>query len=153
MRIPESSIEYLLSTCPVARLATLNADGSPHQVPIVFTWHDGCFWSPIDGKPKQSAQPTRVRNVIENPTGSLLVDNYNDDWSQLWWIRADVEISVIALHEASPDVAEIALQAKAKLEAKYPQYETTEVLREPATILSMRPTDFTSWCASELVLT
>ena len=152
MRIPKSSIEYLLTACPVARLATLNRDGSPHQVPIVFTWHDGCFWSPIDGKPKQSARPTRVQNVVENPIASLLIDNYDADWTQLWWIRADVEISVVTLSDAAPDVEKIALQAKAKLEGKYPQYETTTVLRDPATMLCMRPTVFTSWCASELIL-
>ncbi|MDK1024116.1 MAG: hypothetical protein QGD92_07795 [Gammaproteobacteria bacterium] len=43
MRISESVIEYLLRTWPVARLATLNSDGSRHQIAIVFTWHDGCF--------------------------------------------------------------------------------------------------------------
>lgn len=150
MRISESVIEYLLATWPVARLATLNTDGSPHQIPIVFTWHDGCFWSPIDGKPKQKAQLKRVQNVIANPTASLLIDRYDDNWAQLWWIRADLEITVVRLHEADPETLEIARQAERKLEEKYRQYETTPVLRFPETILSMRPTALTSWCAAEV---
>ena len=150
MRISKSVIEYLLTTWPVERLATLNVDGSPHQIPIVFTWHDGCFWSPIDGKPKQKAQPTRVRNAIANPTASLLIDKYDDDWTQLWWIRADLEITVVQLHEADTETLEIARQAKRKLEEKYLQYDSTPGLRKPAIILSMRPTALTSWCAAEV---
>ena len=42
---------------------------------------------------------------------------------------------------------EQAKQAKRKLEEKYPQYESTAVLREPATILSMLPTAIMSWSA------
>ncbi len=150
MRISESVIEYLLTTWPVARLATLNVDGSPHQIPIVFTWYDDCFWSPIDGKPKQKAQPTRVQNAIANPVASLLIDKYDDDWRQLWWLRADLEITVVQLNEADAETLEIANHAKKKLEEKYPQYDSTLVLREPATILLMRPTAFTSWCATEV---
>lgn len=152
MRISESVIEYLFRTWPVARLATLNDDGSPHQIPIVFTWHDGCFWSPIDGKPKQWAQPTRVQNAIANPIASLLIDKYDEDWTQLWWIRADLEITVVRLHEADPETLDIARQAKSKLEGKYQQYDSTLILREPETILSMRPTALTSWCAANVTL-
>lgn len=150
MRISESVIETLLATWPVARLATLNVDGSPHQIPIVFTWHGGCFWSPIDAKPKQKAQLMRVENAITNPIASVLIDKYDDDWTQLWWIRADLEITVVQLDAADPESLEIARQAIRKLEEKYLQYESTLILREPATILSMRPTAFTSWCAVEV---
>ena len=147
MRISKTDVEYLLTTSPVARLATINIDGSPHQVPIVFTWHGGCFWSPIDGKPKQQVQLRRVKNVMANPCGSLLVDEYHEDWTQLWWIRADLEITVLQLEDTNPKVREIVMLAKTKLEKKYAQYDRTVVLRDPATILLMRPTGFTSWRA------
>ena len=150
MEISEIVVEYLFATWPVGRLATLNSDGSPHQIPIVFTWHDGCFWSPIDGKPKRSVQPARVDNVIANPTASLLIDNYDADWTRLWWIRAELEVNVIRLHEAESETQEQARQAKRKLEEKYPQYESTAVLREPATILSMRPKAILSWSAARV---
>lgn len=150
MRLSEFVIEYLLTTWPVARLATLNVDGSPHQIPIVFTWHDGCFWSPIDAKPKRKVQLTRVANAISNPIASVLIDKYDDDWTQLWWIRADLEITVVQLHEAEPEILAIARQAISKLEEKYLQYASTPILREPATILSMRRTALTSWCAAEV---
>ena len=150
MKISDTVVKYLLATWPVARLATLNSDGSPHQIPIVFTWHEGCFWSPIDGKPKRSRQPTRVDNVIANPIASLLIDNYDADWTRLWWIRAELKITVIRLDEVNPETLKQARQAKRKLEEKYPQYESTAVLREPATILTMRPTAIMSWSASRV---
>ena len=149
MRIPQTVIENLLATWPLARLATTNMDGSPHQVPIVFVWHSGCFWSPIDGKPKQNRQPLRVVNALENPTASILMDSYEEDWSKLWWIRAQIEISVIELTFASTSVQQTVAEAVGKLKAKYPQYGSTEVLRDPATLLNMSPTAWTSWCASE----
>jgi PPOX class probable F420-dependent enzyme len=150
MEISDTVVKHLLATWPVARLATLNSDGSPHQIPIVFTWHEGCFWSPIDGKPKRSGQPTRVDNVIANPIASLLIDKYDADWTQLWWIRAELEVTVIRLNEVNPETLEQARQAKRKLEEKYSQYESTAVLREPATILTMRPTAIMSWSASRV---
>jgi nitroimidazol reductase NimA-like FMN-containing flavoprotein (pyridoxamine 5'-phosphate oxidase superfamily) len=36
MQLPSATIESLLETWPVARLATLTPEGRPHQVPIVF---------------------------------------------------------------------------------------------------------------------
>lgn len=152
MRIPQAVIESLLTTWPLARLATTNVDGSPHQVPIVFVWHAGCFWSPIDGKPKQNRQPLRVVNALANPSASVLIDHYEEDWSLLWWIRAQIEISVVELTEANKKVQQTTTAVVGKLKAKYPQYGSTEVLREPATMLSMSPTGWTSWCASEASL-
>jgi PPOX class probable F420-dependent enzyme len=151
MRIPESAIEHLLTNWPVARLATTNADGSPHQVPIVFSWHGGCFWSAIDGKPKQQAEPTRVANAIANPKGSMLIDRYDDDWAQLWWIRADIEITVLLLDKAEPGTSDLAREAIGKLEEKYTQYDSIPILRTPSTILALRPITITTWCMNDSI--
>lgn len=150
MKISASVTEHLLTIWPVARLATINTDGSPHQIPIVFTWHEGCFWSPIDGKPKQSVQPRRVNNSIQNPFGSLLLDSYVDDWTELWWIRADLEIKVILIDGTDLKTDSTVNQAISKLEEKYRQYDDTPVLRSPATLLMLRPTAIKTWCASEM---
>ena len=102
-----------------------------------------------DGKPKKSIQPRRVTNAIHNPVGSLLLDSYVDDWTQLWWIRADLEITVIFPDEADPITTSAVDQAIGKLEEKYKHYDDTPVLRSPATLLMLRPTAMTSWCATE----
>ena len=150
MKIPESVIAHLLATWPVARLATLNADGSPHQVPIVFTWYKDRFWSPIDGKPKRDSQLTRVSNALVNPVASILIDKYDEDWTRLWWIRSDLEITVIKPDAADEQTSRTVTQVIEKLEQKYKQYDSIAVLREPAVLLSMQPSAMTSWCAAEV---
>ena len=144
MKIPDAIITRLITDFPVARLATLQMDGTPHQVPIVFVWLEGRFWSPIDGKPKTGKKLRRITNVLGNPHGSLIIDNYDEDWTQLWWIRAAVELSVIRQGESSAMVWQSVTEA---MMAKYPQYASIPIFRDPPTLLSMKPHEFVSWSA------
>ncbi len=99
---------------PVARLATVDG-GKPHLVPVVFCEHGGALFIPIDGKPKTGRKLRRVRNIEANPAVSLLIDEYEDDWSRLRWLRADGTATVGPLQPA----------VRAALLDKYPQYEAT----------------------------
>jgi PPOX class probable F420-dependent enzyme len=74
---------------PVARLATVRPDGRPHVVPIVFAVDGETVYTAVDGKPKSSARLQRLANIEANPQVSILADHYTEDWSQLWWVRAD----------------------------------------------------------------
>ena len=65
----------------VARLATVDADGGPHLVPIVFVVVEDTVWSAIDSKPKSTRALRRLDNIRVNPWVSLLVDHYSDDWT------------------------------------------------------------------------
>ena len=145
MRLPESVIEGLLDTWPVARLATLAPAGRPHQVPSVFARVAGLLWSPIDAKPKAPGELARVRHLRANPAASLLLDDYSEDWSRLWWLR--VEVTARVVEPGNPDVDPEAAAAVAALRAKYPQYARVAVLREPAVLLELRPVRIASWCA------
>ena len=89
MELPAQALERLLSTWPVARLATVAADGAPHTVPIVFCYSDGNIYSPVDGKRKSGRPLRRFANVAANPRVSLLIDHYDGDWTRLWWVRVD----------------------------------------------------------------
>ena len=74
----------------VARLATVDARGQPHLVPIVFALERETIYSVVDTKPKHTVELKRLQNVRSNPRVSLLVDHYDDcDWGTLWWVRAD----------------------------------------------------------------
>jgi PPOX class probable F420-dependent enzyme len=73
----------------VARLATVSGDGSPHLVPIVFAMDGARLISAVDHKPKSTTALRRLDNIAVNPFVSVLVDQYSDDWDQLWWARAD----------------------------------------------------------------
>jgi PPOX class probable F420-dependent enzyme len=105
------------SGAPVARLATVTADGAPHLVPVVFAVRDDTVFSAVDGKPKSTQHLKRLANIAANPRVSLLVDYYDDDWTALWWIRADGRAEVT---DSETECA----RAYALLRAKYFQYQT-----------------------------
>jgi PPOX class probable F420-dependent enzyme len=97
---------------PVARLATVSADGAPHLVPVVFAAQGGTVFTAVDGKPKSTTRLKRLANIRQNPQVSMLVDHYDDDWTRLWWIRIDGTAHIVE------DSAGLSL-----LRAKYPQYQ------------------------------
>ncbi len=143
MELPDRVADRLLDTWPVARLATIGADGRPHQVPVVFARLGEALWSPVDGKPKRSGEPVRIRNAHERPAVSLLLDHYDPDWRRLWWLRVDGRARVLRSPDGDAEVAE-ALRA---LRAKYPQYERTPVLSGSPTLLCIHVARRRSWCA------
>lgn len=80
---------------PVARLATVRPDGGPHVVPVVFAAVENAVYWAVDAKPKRTLQLQRLANLRREPRCALLVDHYEDDWSRLWWIRADGVAAVV----------------------------------------------------------
>jgi PPOX class probable F420-dependent enzyme len=78
-----------LATAVHAYLATADADGRPHIVPICFALDGDTIYSAVDHKPKHTTRLKRLANIEANPRVSVLADHYEDDWTQLWWVRAD----------------------------------------------------------------
>ena len=77
-----------VAAMPVARLATADRAGQPHALPICFVVIDDTVYLTIDEKPK-SGDPRslkRLRNIADNPRCAVVVDRYDDDWSQLGWV-------------------------------------------------------------------
>ena len=144
MEIPEDWVEQLLDRWPVARLATIGPRDRPHQVPIVFARVGGVIWSSIDGKPKRSGTPIRIENIRRNPNVSLLFDQYDADWTRLWWLRVDGAARVA---EGKDDEARAAFSA---LRAKYPQYADTPISSAEAQLIRIEVRDVRSWRAGSL---
>jgi PPOX class probable F420-dependent enzyme len=96
---------------PVARLATVDANGRPHVVPICFVLEGDILYTAVDEKPKRSRRLKRLANIEADPHVEVVIDHYEDDWSRLWWVRLR-------------GVARIVEDAHAVelLAAKYPQY-------------------------------
>jgi PPOX class probable F420-dependent enzyme len=105
----------LVSPAPVGRLATVRSDGRPHVVPACFVLTDDVVYSAVDDKPKRHRRLQRISNVTATETASLLVDEYNDDWSRLWWVRLDGRARIV-------DNTAEAERAIRLLSDKYPQY-------------------------------
>lgn len=104
----------------VARLATADERRVPHIVPITFALDGDRIVTAIDAKPKRSGPLRRLENVHANPRVCVLVDGYDDDWSRLWWARADGRAEIV---EEGPDLA----RALALLRDRYPQYRSVPI--------------------------
>jgi len=80
----------------VARLATVRPDGAPHLVPVTFALlDDDRVVTAVDAKPKTTQHLQRLVNISAEPRVGLLVDHYDDDWQQLWWVRLDGTARVV----------------------------------------------------------
>ena len=85
----------LVAPAPVGRLATVRSDGRPHVVPICFVVTDDVVYSAVDDKPKRHEHLQRISNVTATGAASLLIDEYDEDWSRLWWVRLDGRARVV----------------------------------------------------------
>jgi len=100
------------ATARVARLATTGPDG-PHVVPIVFALDGDVLYHAVDHKPKRTTALKRLDNLRADPRASVLADAYDEDWTQLWWVRADGTARI--LEPGHPPAIE-------RLRERYPQY-------------------------------
>ena len=127
------------AAAPVARLATVTPAGAPHVVPVTFALVGDVVWTAVDDKPKSTRTLQRLTNIAAHPAVSLLVDHYEDDWSALWWVRADGTASVVP-GGGTPEVR----AALAALTAKYPQYADPP----PGPLIRVAVTTWRAWSAT-----
>jgi len=99
----------------VARLATADARGRPHVVPVTFAVDGNTLYFAVDAKPKRTSNLKRLQNIAANPAVAVLFDHYEDDWSRLWWVRMDGTARVV-------DDPAAAARAIDLLVERYPQY-------------------------------
>ena len=95
----------------VARLATVDRNGRPHIVPICFVLDGETLYTAVDEKPKRTRRLKRLENIEANPHVEVLIDHYEDDWSELWWVRLRGTARIVE----DPRAVDL-------LVAKYPQY-------------------------------
>lgn len=134
--LPEGEARRRLADARVAYLATVRSDGTPHVVPVVFAVDGDRIYAIADAKPKRGPNLLRHRNIASNPAVSLLVDEYREPWSGIWWVRADGQARIV---EHGPE-RETAIRL---LRAKYPDYATWTTPFGAAMV--MRVTRVSSW--------
>jgi PPOX class probable F420-dependent enzyme len=113
--LPEDEAWRRFAAARIARLGTVREDGRPHVVPIVFAVDGETIFSIADPKPKRGMDLLRHRNIAANPAVSVLVDEYEESWQRIWWVRIDGTGRVV---EDGPD-RDTAIRL---VRAKYPQY-------------------------------
>ena len=126
---------------PRAQLSTINPNGTPHLVPIVYAVAPtgDRIYTAIDWKPKTTQKLQRLDNIHADPAVSLIVDHYTDDWSQLWWIRADGNARIVDAGSAEGTVGTDTLVAK------YSQYKNN---RPEGPVIVIDKLSWRSWSAS-----
>ena len=127
-----------LDASRVAHLATADARGVPHVVPVCFAIADGTLYITIDEKPKRrtGAPLKRLRNIAENPAVAVVADRYDEDWGRLGWIMLRGRAEILA------DGAEHA-RAQARLRARYGQLNAMDI--EPLPVIAVRLERVSSW--------
>lgn len=118
-------------------LCTLHATRGVDAVPVVYAVdQDGFVGVPIDRvKPKASSRLQRERNLEADPRATLLIEHWDaDDWSQLWWVRAEL------LWQPDSD-ADRAAALAAGLASRYPQYHDQPFFH----VLVLRITGLAGW--------
>ncbi|SEM69312.1 TIGR03668 family PPOX class F420-dependent oxidoreductase [Streptacidiphilus jiangxiensis] len=115
MNLTSEQARERLVAARAVRLATVSPAGQPHLVPITFAAEGSRLYFAVDHKPKSTTALRRLKNIRDNPRVSVLADFYDDDWTQLWWVRGDGDAEI---WEEGPE-RERALDL---LAAKYPQY-------------------------------
>ncbi len=135
MRLPVPEARARFAGARVARLATVSAAGVPHLVPVTFAVIGERIVFVIDDKPKSTKRLRRLDNIAARPSACLLADVYDDDWSRLWWARADGTATLLATDVEAIDA----------LAARYPAY----VDRRPhGPVVSIEVTSWTGWAAT-----
>src|SRR5437763_11388998 len=123
----------------VARLATADADGHPHVVPVCYAFDGLRFYTPLDEKPKRvtEQQLRRVRNIEARPEVMLLIDQYDDDWSRLGYVQVYGEATLLYPGEAGH------AEALRLLRDRYTQYRTMALETHP--VIAITPQRVVSW--------
>lgn len=137
MRLTAAQARLQFAEARVARLATLTRDGRPHIVPIVFVLVEDVIYTAVDAKPKSTTALRRLDNIEANPDVALLADHYADDWTQLWWVRADGAARSIEGEDTAEPLRLLA--------ARYPQYVSQP---PPGPVIAIDVARWTGWRAA-----
>jgi PPOX class probable F420-dependent enzyme len=127
--LPEEMRRFVIKA-PVCRMATIDPAGSPHVVPLCHVF---------DGKRKVyvdvGKKSANARNIEANPKVEVVIDKYDDDWSQLR--------GVLLRCRARRANEEEERQAWALIRQKFPQYQS--IGWEPRMTLALEIESWTSW--------
>ncbi|HEY7496195.1 MAG TPA: TIGR03668 family PPOX class F420-dependent oxidoreductase [Candidatus Tectomicrobia bacterium] len=134
------NLTALLHRHRVGHLATADANGAPHLVPVCFAYNGQEIYTAIDHKPKRQTgyRIKRIRNILDNPQVAFLVDHYDEDWHQLYYVLMRGPATIL---ETGPEHQ----QALDRLEEKYPQYRERHLASSTGLVIKIVPTSVQYW--------
>jgi PPOX class probable F420-dependent enzyme len=121
----------------VGYLATADAGGAPHVIPVCYAIERETLYITIDEKPKRRDRPLkRMRNLIENPQTAFVADRWDEDWSRLGWVMLRGRADIL---DAGPEHD----HAQELLRERYPQYRAMALHGLP--VIALRIARATDW--------
>lgn len=122
----------------VGYLATADRKGCPLNVPFCYVSDGRALYSPIDEKPKKTSPRglKRIRNVLENPQVSVVVNRYEEDWGRLGHVIINGRARILARGKEHQKAVRL-------LRRKYPQYRSMAIHHRP--VIQITPTRCISW--------
>ena len=121
----------------IGHLATADARGAPHVVPVCFAIRENSAYITIDEKPKGNPRALkRLRNIAENPRTALVADHYDEDWRRLGWVMLRGRAEILDSGTEHDDAQEL-------LRAHYPQYRKMRLADLP--VIAIRIDHVASW--------
>ncbi|MFI5395872.1 MAG: TIGR03668 family PPOX class F420-dependent oxidoreductase [Candidatus Binatia bacterium] len=125
----------------VAHLATADAAGTPHVIPICYALSGSCFYFVVDEKPKRSRRGLkRLRNIAENPRVALVIDEYDEDWGRLAFLLIHGHAAVVTDREEYTTVLD-------RLRSRYVQYHAMPLLLATHPMIRITPERHHMWRA------
>lgn len=136
----DDEIAAMLQSYRVGHLATADANAAPHLVPICFVYDGHAVYTAIDHKPKRAAgyRMKRIRNMLENPQVTFLIDYYEEDWLQLAYVMIQGHAQIL---ESGPERQ----RALVLLEDKYPQYRERQLAQDSGLVIKIVPDSIRHW--------
>ncbi len=126
----------------VAHLATADAAGAPHVIPICYAVVDDIFYVVIDDKPKRTRTGLkRLRNIAANPQAALVIDDYGEDWTRLAYLLVRGRAALVG------ETTEYDM-ALAVLRERYPQYRAMRLRFETHPLVRIVPEQRHFWRAT-----
>ncbi|WP_433183442.1 TIGR03668 family PPOX class F420-dependent oxidoreductase [Actinoallomurus sp. CA-150999] len=138
MRLPEQIARARFASARAVRLATVDEEGRPHLVVVTFAVEGDLIYSAVDAKPKRTRDLKRLRNIQTDPRVAVLADHYEDEWSRLWWVRADATAEIV--EDPAAMAGPIAL-----LRERYRQYRASP---PEGPVIAMTVHRWSGWSAS-----
>jgi PPOX class probable F420-dependent enzyme len=127
----------------VGHLATADASGAPHVVPLCYARVGDSIYFVCDEKPKRAGPRAlkRLSNIAHNPRVALVIDDYDEEWSRLAFLLLRLQAEIVR----DEDEYQRALGA---LRGRYPQYRAMSLKMSANPIVRLIPNRFHLWRAS-----
>ena len=135
--VPAWAAEFL-AAARVGRLATAGGDGRPLVVPVCYVFDGALIYSAVDAKPKRTRELRRLRNIAENPLISLVVDEWDEDWTRLRYVIVEGRADVLTGGAEFTRAIDL-------LVAKYPQYRALGLSRESGAVIRISSDRVLAW--------